>query len=196
MKRFGALLVAGCAVGSLTLGSLAPAESAESAAPGVIAAATVQVTATVEKIDHKKRTITVKAKDGKTESFEVDKAVKNLDQVKKGDVIVATYAEALVLEVKKGGAGKPAAGAAVAAGTAKPGEKPAVAGVKEVSVSATITAIDEKAPSVTFKGPKGKEKTVKVKDPAKLKDLKVGDLVELTYTQAVALSVEKAPAKK
>ena len=63
-------------------------------------------------------------------------------------------------------------------------------------MTVTITAIDEKVPTVTFKGPKGNTRTIKVKDPAKLKGVKVGDQVELTYTQAIALSVEKAPAKK
>jgi hypothetical protein len=59
-------------------------------------------------------------------------------------------------------------------------------------VTVTITAIDEKAPSVTFKGPASNTRTIKVKYPEKLKTVKVGDQVELTYTEALALTVEKA----
>ena len=172
-----------------------PWRLAETAKPvsGTVASAAVQVTATVVEIDHKKREVTLKAADGREETFIVDEAAKNLDQVKKGDVLVVTYAEALAYEVKKPGAG--ATGIAVGAATAKPGEMPAGVIARETTVTVTITAIDEKAPTVTFKGPQGNTRTIKVKDVAKLKDVKVGDQVEITYTQALALSVEKAPAK-
>ena len=60
----------------------------------------------------------------------------------------------------------------------------------------TVTAINPKVPSVTFKGPKGEVKTVAVNDPANLEGVKVGDLVEITYTESLMFSVEKAPAKK
>ena len=192
--RSRAAIGAVCLAGSLCLASLA---AAQTAAPvgGVVAGAAVQVTATVVNIDHKTREVTLKAADGREESFIVDEAVKNLGQVNKGDIVVATYAEALAYEVKKSGA-MAAAAAALSAGTAKPGEKPAGAVTRETTVIVTITAIDEKAPTVTFKGPQGNTRTIKVKDVAKLKDVKVGDQVQITYTQAIALSVEKAPAKQ
>ena len=105
MKKIELALIAVCVAGSMSLGSLAAAETAKSAAPasGVVAALSVELTATVVEIDHKARTITLKAADGRTESFVVDEAAKNLDQVQKGDVIVVTYAEALAYEVKQGG---------------------------------------------------------------------------------------------
>ena len=194
MKRSGSVLVAVCVAGSLCLTSLAMAETAAPA--GVVEALSVQVTATVVEIDHKKREVTLKTADGREETFIVDEAAKNLDQVSKGDVVVATYAEALAYEVKKAGAAGAAAGTTVGAATAKPGEMPAGVITRETIVTVTITAIDEKAPTVTFKGPQGNTRTIKVKDPAKLQGVNVGDQVEITYTQAVALTVEKAPAKK
>ena len=109
MKRSGSVLVAVCMAGSLCVASLATAETAAPAG-AVVAATTVQVTATVVKIDLKKRRVTLKAADGREQSFVVDEAVKNLDQVKEGDLVVATYAEALVYEVKKGGAAVPPPG--------------------------------------------------------------------------------------
>jgi Cu/Ag efflux protein CusF len=192
MKKVVVSAVAVCFAATLSLVSLTVAET-KTPAGGVIAAAAVKVTATVQEIDYKKRTFTLKAADGREESFEADAAVKNFDQIKKGDVVTATYNEALAYEVKKGGG---ATGAAVGAATAKPGEKPAGVVAREVTITATITAIDEKAPSVTLKGPAGNVRTIKVKDAAKLKGVKVGDQVELIYTEALALSVEKAPAKK
>jgi Cu/Ag efflux protein CusF len=121
--------------------------------------------------------------------------VKNLAQVKKGDQVVATFHEAIAYEVFKPGTAMPGANEAMVAERAKHGEKPA-AGVAQVdSVTATITAIDKEKSKVTLKGPEGHSVTVKVKDPKKLEGVSVGDLVQLTYTQALAISVKPAAAK-
>ena len=63
-----------------------------------------------------------------------------------------------------------------------------------MTVTATIEAIDAKKNRVTLKGPEGKTQEIKVKDPKNLVNVKVGDQVVLTYTEALAVSVE--PAKK
>jgi predicted aconitase with swiveling domain len=190
MRRNGLVVIAVCVAGSLTLASLATAETVKPAAPvsGVVAAQTVTLTATVVEIDHKTRTVTLKAADGRTETIVVGEAAKNLDQVQKGDVVVVTYAEALAYEVKKGGT----TSSTTVAAAAKPGETPAGVIARETKVTVTITAIDEKAPTITFKGPTGNTRTIKVKHPEKLKTVKVGDQVELTYTEALALTIEKA----
>jgi hypothetical protein len=193
MRKIVVSFIAGCFAGTLALASLAAAETGAPPAGGIIAATAVKITATVQEIDYKQRTFTLKAADGREEAFVADAAVKNFDQIKKGDIVVANYAEALAYEVKKSGG---TTGVAAGAATSKPGEKPAGAIAREARITATITAIDEKAPSVTLKGPAGNVRTIKVKDVAKLKNVKVGDQVELIYTEALALSVEKAPAKK
>jgi len=190
MKKSGLVVIAVCVATSMSLGSLASAETAKPAAPasGIVAAQSVELTATVVEIDHQTRTVTLKAADGRTETFVVGEAAKNLDQVQKGDVIVVTYAEALAYEVKTGGT----TSSTTVGATAKPGENPAGIIARETKVTVTITAIDENAPTITFKGPAGNTRTIKVKHPEKLKTVKVGDQVELTYTEALALTIEKA----
>jgi hypothetical protein len=47
---------------------------------------------------------------------------------------------------------------------------------------------------VTVRGPEGNEVDIKVEDPAKLRNVKTGDLVRATYTEAMAISVS-APEK-
>ena len=64
-----------------------------------------------------------------------------------------------------------------------------------IDVGVTITAIDKAHSKVTLKGPEGHSVTVKVKDPKKLEGVAVGDLVQLTYTQALAIAVKPAAAK-
>jgi hypothetical protein len=45
---------------------------------------------------------------------------------------------------------------------------------------------------VTLTGPGGGSQTIKARDPANLKKVQVGDLVDITYTEAVAISVTQA----
>ena len=64
---------------------------------------------------------------------------------------------------------------------------------KQVVVTVEVVAIDPAIPSVTFKGPEGNTKTIKVKDPKKLNGVKIGDMVDITYTESLAIKVDKAP---
>jgi len=77
---------------------------------------TKEVTATVEAIDYAKRTVTLKGPEGNTRTIKVDPAVKRLNEVKKGDQIVARYTEGLALSVKT----PPPAKAAAPAGAPAP----------------------------------------------------------------------------
>jgi Cu/Ag efflux protein CusF len=153
------------------------------------AVASKKVTATVTEIDAKNRVVTLKTTDGLDYTFVVDPAVKNLAQVKTGDTVVATYTEALAYEVKKGGTAS--VSGTVGATGAKPGATPAGAVTRNVTITVAITAIDPSVPSVTFTGPQGNSRTVKIKDPSKLKGVSVGDTVEISYTEALALKIEK-----
>jgi ribosomal 50S subunit-recycling heat shock protein len=160
---------------------------------GTVAESTVTVTATVTAINHKTRSVTLKGADGKSVTFTVGDSVKNLAQVKKGDQVTATYYESLAYDVMPAGSGQRGVAMAEAAGSAQPGEKPAGMGARAITVTAKIKAIDKKQQTVTLKGPQGKMRTVKVKNPANLEKVKVGDLVQITYTEALAIAVEEAP---
>jgi Cu/Ag efflux protein CusF len=60
-------------------------------------------------------------------------------------------------------------------------------------ITATITAIDPKAPSITFSGPNGWKYSSRVHDQAALAKVKVGDKVDITWTMALLMSVEGSP---
>lgn len=157
---------------------------------GTVEENTVTVTAKVAAIDHVDRAVSLLTTDGQSINFQAGPEVKNLDQVDVGDVVRATYYESLVYELMQHGEGAPGVAVADAAGSAEPGEKPAAGVARMVAVTATVVALDRKVPSATFKLPSGEEKTIKVRDPQRLTGVKVGDLVEFTYTQAVAIDVE------
>jgi Cu/Ag efflux protein CusF len=148
--------------------------------------------ATVKDIDYKTRKITLKSlDDGEEFSFVASERVKNLNQVKKGDIVTASYTEALVYDIHKGGK-EIRADETTMSKTVRPGNKPEGIIERQITASVLISAIDQKAPSVTFKNANGDAKTIKVKDPARLEGVKVGDTVELTYMEALALKIEKA----
>ena len=73
------------------------------------------------------------------------------------------------------------------------GERPAVAGARQVTLLADVTAVDPQKSTITLKGPRGNELTLAVHNPEQFKVVKKGDQVEVTYTEALALSVEPAP---
>ena len=187
-------MAAACLAGALALATAAHAQAPAAAPQGEGVIAKTEITATVAKIDHATRAVTLKADDGQEYSFVASEEARNLDQVKVGDVVTITYAEAFVYEVHKGGQAADQ-GTVVAGGRAEAGQKPAGAIAQETRVTVLITAIDPKVPSVTFKGPAGNTRTIKVLHPEKLQGVSVGDTVDITYTEALAIKVEEAPKK-
>jgi len=153
----------------------------------------VEISAQVVAIDKATRTLTLKGPKGNVVDIVAGEQVKNFDQIKVGDLVVARYAQALTLELRKTrtAAGEPTVREEAA--KAKPGERPAVVGGRQVTVLADVVAVDPKASTITLKGPKGNEVTLNVQNPDQFKVVKKGDQVEATYTEALALSVEPAP---
>jgi Cu/Ag efflux protein CusF len=186
-----ALAVSAVACG-LWLGGCASIEGSSEPVAGTIAEQAVSMTATVEKIDLATRLVTLRGPDGKVDTITVSENVKNLPQVKVGDRVIVAFFESLAFEVRRAGEAETGVNVLETAVAAKPGERPAAMGGQAVTVTSTIEAIDPVTPSVTLKGPEGNLVTVKVRDRAKLARVKVGDLVDITYTRAIAVSVEPA----
>ncbi len=153
---------------------------------------TLTDTATVQKVDLKTRHVTLKDADGKTFVIVAGREVRNLAQVKKSDVVRITYRESIAYQVKKPGAAQPGVATSRDVSRAPLGEKPAGSVTDTVTVRATVAAVDKATSHVTLRGPRGNVIVVKAKDPSKLDAVQVGDLVDITYTEAVAVAVEKA----
>ena len=69
--------------------------------PSGVAVATDVVTATVVKINAKKRTATLKGPDGMTYDIDVAPDVKNIENVKKGDKVMVKLTRTLAIDVRK-----------------------------------------------------------------------------------------------
>jgi len=184
------LVVAAAVVLMLSLATGAFAQAIQGAAPPkVVKEMEAVMTATVVAIDLQTRIVTLKGEDGEVRDIKVGEEAVNLPQVKVGDLVTVKFYESIAVEVIKPGTAM-GAGEKTAVVRAKPGEMPAGMVARQVSVTATITAIDKQKSTMTLKGPEGKLAVVKVQDPANLEKVKVGDELMITYTEALAISVE------
>jgi Cu/Ag efflux protein CusF len=172
-----------------------PKAAAEGKKPSVKKERTTYATATVEAIDLETRQVTLKDANGKLYDITAGPEVRNLPQVKVGDLVDIAYNESIAVKVFK--PGEMPQGQEVTVGAerlAKPGEKPAGIVGAQVTITATVEAISPKKTSVTLKMSDGKTKVVRVEDKKNLENVKVGDEVMITATETLAVSVK--PAKK
>jgi hypothetical protein len=164
--------------------------------PGKAAAVrAVKASAQVVAIDKASRTVTLKGPQGNVVDVVAGDDVKNFDQIKVGDLVVVSYVQSLSLELQKTKTGAGGISSQSAVVTAKPGERPAAAAGREVTAIAKVTAVNKKAKTISLKGPRGNTVTLDVHNPEQFKVVKVGDQVLVTYTEAMAISVEPAPKK-
>lgn len=194
-------ILAAAVVSALALVQPAVAQTSDvvvASKPGAAGLAqTVEFSASITAIDKASRSITLKGPKGDEVKVVAGPEVKNFDQLKVGDTVRAKYVESLVLELKKGGGLPVAKTEQSGVASAKPGEKPAAVGGRQVKVVGNVTKVDAASQTVTVKGP---ERTVdlKVRNPEQFKLIAVGDQIEATYTEAVAVAVTPAakPAPK
>lgn len=184
MKRFvGAFLAA---VVLICMASTAMAQSK------TITGETKVLTATVEAIEASSRTLTLKKPDGTYMQTVAPEEMKRFSEIKIGDKVTARYYENVVVRLKRPGEKDvdTSAQATTASGQAQPGGTAA----KQRTITATITAIDQGVPSITFSGPNGWKYSSKVQDKKALEGVKVGDKVDITWTEALLVSLD-APSE-
>jgi len=159
--------------------------------PSSVVGEVMTATATVEKVNMDKHNVSLKDNEGNEFVVNVPEDVTRLDNVKKGDQVRVTYKQSLALSLKKGGEGA-AAPSETQMRERAGGNLPGGMMGRQITTSAKITKIDPSANKLTVKTPDGTTDTINVSDPAMqadMKKLKVGDKIQATYTEAVAMSV-------
>jgi hypothetical protein len=149
---------------------------------------TVTVSATVEAIEAATRTVTLKGPKGNYVDVVAPPSVTKFSEIKVGDTITAKYYENVVVRLKP--AGEESVDSAADAVTKAGGVKPGVTGATQRTITATITAIDPKVPSITFSGPNNWAYSSRVEDKKALATVKVGDKVDITWTAAMLVSLQ------
>ena len=164
---------------------------------GIDKALLVEATATVTAVDVKNHLVTIQGPAGNSTIIRVTDQVKNLPQVKIGDEVNITYYRSAVVNlVKTKGDVKLGTELSGAKASAPAGEKPA--GVIEMEVTRTVEVVfvDPYQKFISFRGPDIGLRRVTLENRPDLQhyldELKKGDIVDVTYTEALAISLEPA----
>jgi hypothetical protein len=145
----------------------------------------------VESVNMNTREVRLRSENGKTVTVVAGPHVQNLAQVKNGDVLRVTYRESLDYTVNRPGSDTAGVGRSTQIRRAPPGDTPAADVTQTVSLRSTIAAIDKANAHVTLRDPEGRLTVVTVRDPGRLDQVQVGDVVDITYREALALAIEK-----
>lgn len=149
------------------------------------------ISGTVEAIDQKARTLNLKNSAGEFVALDVPKTALNFEEIKIGDRVNATYYDNVTVRLKQ--PGEKDVDTLEGATTPAGGEKAAGTVAAQRTMTATVVAIDSKVPSITFSGPNGWKYSRRVEDKKALSQVKVGDRVDFTWTEAVL--IERVAAK-
>lgn len=164
----------------------------------LIDAAVVHANAPVTAVDPATRSFTVTGENGEPVTLIAGPEIRNFDRIKVGDTLQLAYYESLDINTRPKGSGIPEVRTEVAATQAKRGQMPRGGQGVQTTVTAEIWHISPRTNTVILQGPSGGRQTVVVRDPqaiAKLATLKEGDLVDFTFTRAIAGAVV-TPGKK
>jgi hypothetical protein len=157
-----------------------------------------EVSATVETLDVDSRTVTLRGTDGNAVAMQVAPSVRNFAQIRTGDRVVVRYYSGLVAELRGRGDASGETEAPVTTGVlgrAPEGARPTGIAGTQTHQTVRITNVNKRNYIVTFFGSDGISRSLPVRTPQGrefIKKLKVGDEIDVTYTEAVAISVEPA----
>jgi hypothetical protein len=163
--------------------------------PSFSATQTVQLIAVVDAVDREARTITLKGPQGNTRTIQARADSNNIDQIEVGDQVNVEYIQNMSIEVFANDGMEPGSGMMAATGINKEGETPAGMEVLTSVTTAVVEDINIEANTFKLRWPEGEVLQYEAQDPENLKKADVGDLVVLTFTEAIAMSLVEVPAE-
>jgi hypothetical protein len=155
----------------------------------------VTLRAKVTAIDAANRGVTLVGPAGNTFVVHAGDEVRNFDQIKVGDNVVAKYYTSLLLVLAPPGTRTPVNSDIEAAQRAAKGQLPAAAIARRTVVTGLVVGIDLAAHTLSLVDrPGGVVHTVNVADPqkqAELKKVKVGDTLTAVLTEELAIGLDR-----
>ena len=153
-----------------------------------------QVSATVAEVDLEGRDITLEGPFGQRITLHVSEDVSRLDEFEVGDVVTASYAASLSGELRDPTPEEIQVPWVEidAGGVAGADQLPAAAAGMAVKAVCTIEGMNRLTGTVTILDSRGVPHVIGDVDPERMTEVNIGQTIILTYTSAVALSLEKA----
>ena len=176
--------------------SLAETKASE---PTVIVDAVELPLATVTAVNPKTREITLRDNTGEITTIVAGDEVRNFPQIKVGDILRVRMLQSLLMEVRPHNALVTRTEVEEGVALAPKGGQPGMATGRRITTVVTIQALDMKKDFVKFTLPNGEVRTTTAKTAAGkelLHTLKVGDQVDVVFTDAVGISLEPAVIKQ
>ena len=178
---------------AILLASGAFAQQTEERRPSRSAWKLSATVARVESIDHVTREVTLRGPSGELVTIEADDRIQRLDEIAAGDFVLAefwTYIEAEFRDPTPEEKNIPLV--ILAEGEKAIADAPPGASFVAVARAVvTIEIINRPDMLVTVKGPGGNYVAVPVEDSELIKELRIGEVLVLTYAEALAISLEK-----
>jgi hypothetical protein len=164
---------------------------------GINTASLIEVVATVTAIDMEKRLVTIEGADGDSIVVKASEKVKNLPQVEVGDKVIIKYFKSVTADIVKLGKDEMLGTEVIGAKASAPlGEKPAGAGVVEMTRRVEVVFVDPIQKYISVRDPDRGLRKVSLKESPDLQhylnELKKGDVIQVRYTDAMAIEVVPA----
>ena len=164
---------------------------------GSVRVAAVQVAAVITDIDKETRELTLELPGSAFVTLTAGAEIQRFDEFDVGDAIVASYVTSLAGEVREPTPEEQEnpwqeLDAAAVAGMDLP---PGVAGMRVIKAVCTIEGMNRVAGTVMIQDPRGKYHLIGDVAPEKFEGRTLGETVVMIYTEAVALTLEKATAE-
>jgi len=172
----------------LSLLILAPLVRAQEPRTSVREVATL--VGTVDRVDRTSRMLTLRVAGATTETVYVAPDVKLFNDLKTGDRVTVRVIESVIV------AARPDLKPTVPVDTTAAAKKESGAAgqgdvLQQLKAVVTIESVDPRAQTVTYMGGNNLRVVRAVADPTLIQGLKPGDVIEITYTRARAIELER-----
>ena len=187
------------AIGLLAVFALSSAQAEEAQEkvqkPARVITSVVKSGAIVEAVDKESRELKLIAADGRRFTVVAGPEIRNFDQIEARDRIVVEYTESIAIVVTPKGT-EGVEGAVGMVDVAAEGDKPGIAGLETVAVTATVAALDRDSRRATLELPDGSTRSIRAAADARLDLVDVGDQVTAVITESRAVSVVEPPEER
>jgi len=149
------------------------------------------IEATVMAVDAEARLLVLRGPAGNEVAFRVGRNVRNLPQIEVGDILRVSYYTGFVFSMAEPGSA--GADTEIAVGRAEEGDRPGAMVGATTRQTVEILSVASDGTAVSFRDAEGLIQSIDVpreEGQAFARKLKQGDLVDIQYTEAIAIEVE------
>lgn len=165
----------------------------EEAVPTRVDETEMEVTATVREIDYETRAVILQDEFGNSLFFIAGDDVQRLEEITVGDIVHIKHLATTVMELRAPTEEEMAEPLVVLEEKMRAVDtQPAGVDIRTIRAVTTVVGIDLALQSATLLGPEGNLVFVQASNPENLAKVSLGDTVIVTYSDAVAIAIEKA----